>query len=327
MIKCIKVFVILIVSAGLTIGAAGCGSNSEITEITDIKIGNGGATCEAPLFIAIEKGFFKEEGLNAQTEFLDFDKIKVGIASNKVDGVMGNLEWIKPIEQGFNIKYTLGIHKGCIQAVAPNGSGIKSVKDLKGKRIGINAIGDFPMVLMSTALIDAGLDPKSDVEFKVFPGANLEQALDKKEIDAFIMWDPFGQLYIDSKKGYSILSNTKTPPYSEKYCCLLALRGKLVDENPKTAEKITRAIIKGAKWVSDNPEEAAKIIVEKKYISGDVASNAALLKQYNFESSVDGGRDSLIEVVKSLKKQNILDKSTNGDELVNKAYVDVLKDN
>ncbi len=325
MIKCIKLFIILVISAAITVITAGCGSKGEKSEITDIKIGNGGATCEAPLYIAIEKGFFKEEGLNAQTEFLDFDKTKIGIASDKVDGVMGNLEWIKPIEQGFNIKYTLGIHKGCIQAVAPNGSGIKSVKDLKGKRIGINAIGDYPMVLMSTALIDAGLDPKSDVEFKVFPGANLEQALDKKEIDAFIMWDPFGQLYIDSGKGYSILSNTNTPPYSEKYCCLLALRGKLVDKSPETAAKITRAIIKGAKWVSENPEEAAKIIVEKKYISGEVDANAVLLKQYNFESSVDGGRDSLIEVVDALKKQNILDKDTNGDELVNKAYVDVLK--
>ncbi|MCX7745365.1 MAG: ABC transporter substrate-binding protein [Clostridia bacterium] len=323
MIKKRKVFWVTALLTGFIMMASGCGSQSQGEKITHIKIGNGGATCEAPLYAAIEKGFFKEEGLQAETEFLDFDKTKVGIAADKVDGVMGNLEWIKPIEQGFNIKYTLGIHKGCIQAVAPNGSGIKSVKDLKGKKIGVNAMGDFPMVLMSTALKNAGLDPKKDVDFRVYPGPNLEQALDKKEIDAFIMWDPFGQLYIDSGKGYSFFSDTRTPPYSEQYCCLLVLRGKLVDENPETAAKITRAIIKGAKWVSENPEEAARIIVEKKYISGEVASNAALLKQYNFEASVEGGRKSLEEVVRALKEQEILEKDTDMEALVKKAYVAV----
>ncbi len=323
MVRRINAIMVFVMAFGLIALAAGCNSSGNGEEITRIKIGNGGATCEAPLYAAIENGFFKEEGLDAETEFLDFDKTKVGIASDKVDGVMGNLEWIKPIEQGFNIKYTLGIHKGCIQAVAPNGSDIKSVKDLKGKKIGVNAMGDFPMVLMSTALSDAGLDPKKDVEFRVYPGPNLEQALDKKEIDAFIMWDPFGQLYIDAGKGYSFFSDTKTPPYSEHYCCLLALRGKLVDEHPETAAKITRAIMKGAKWVSEHPDEAAKLIVEKKYISGDVASNAALLKQYDFNSSVEGGRESLEDVVKALKKQDILDKDTDGDTLVKKAFVAV----
>jgi NitT/TauT family transport system substrate-binding protein len=286
-----------------------------------VLLTNGGATCEAPIFMAIEKGFFKEEGVDVETRFMDFETMKESVATDKADGVMGNLEWIKPIEQGLNIKYVIGVHKGCIQAVAPNGSKIKTVKDLKGKRIGVNAMGDFPMVLIATALSAAGLDPKKDVQFKVYPPPQLEQALDKKEIDAFIMWDPFGQLYINKGKGYSFFSDTKTPPYSNDYCCLLVLRGKLVRKNPKVAAAVTRGVIQGAKWVSEHPDEAARIIVAKKYVEGDVETVAQLLKQYTYDSSVEGGRLSLLGVAKALKSQGILEKDTDPDALVKSAYI------
>lgn len=285
-----------------------------------VKLANGGATCEAPLFVAIEKGFFKEEGIEAETLFMDFETLKEGVATDKMDGVMGNLEWIKPIEQGLNVKYTTGVHTGCIQAVVPTNSKIKTIKDLKGKRIGVNAMGDFPMVLMSTALSDTGLDPKKDVEFRVYPGPQLEQALDKKEIDAFIMWDPFPQIAIDKHKAVHFFSNTKTVPYNDLNCCLLVLRGKLVDENPATAAAITRAITKGAGWVQQNPDEAAKIIVEKKYVSGEIKATADLLKQYNFKPSVTGGKESLTKIVNSFKAQGLLEASTDANALVENSY-------
>ncbi len=285
-----------------------------------VKLANGGATCEAPLFIAKEKGFFKEEGIEVETLFMDFERLKEGVATDKMDGVLGNLEWIKPIEQGLNVKYTTGVHTGCIQAVAPKNSKISSVKDLKGKRIGVNAMGDFPMVLMSTALSDAGLDPKKDVEFKAYPGPQLEQALDKGEIDVFIMWDPFGQMAVNKNKAVHFFSNTKTVPYSDQDCCLLVLRGKLVEEDPATAAAITRAVSKGAEWVGQNPDEAAKIIVDKKYVSGDVRLNAQLLKQYGFKPSVQRGRDSLTKTVNAFNAQGLLEPGTDAQALVDNSY-------
>lgn len=267
-----------------------------------------------------EKGFFKEEGIEVETLFMDFERLKEGVATDKMDGVLGNLEWIKPIEQGLNVKYTTGVHTGCIQAVAPKNSKISSVKDLKGKRIGVNAMGDFPMVLMSTALSDAGLDPKKDVEFKAYPGPQLEQALDKGEIDVFIMWDPFGQMAVNKNKVVHFFSNTKTVPYSDQDCCLLVLRGKLVEEDPATAAAITRAVSKGAEWVGQNPDEAAKIIVDKKYVSGDVQLNAQLLKQYGFKPSVQRGRDSLTKTVHAFKAQGLLEPGTDAQALVDNSY-------
>jgi NitT/TauT family transport system substrate-binding protein len=332
MTKSISKILAGIIILGLVAVVAGCGNQAKETgsdqktnsnKLTHVVLANGGATCEAPVFVGIEKGFFKQEGLDVETSFMDFEKTKEGVATGKVDGVLGNLEWIKPIEQGMDVKYTTGVHTGCIQAVAPNGSNIKSVKDLKGKRIGVNAMGDYPMVLMSSALSDAGLDPKKDVEFKVYPGAQLAQALDKKEIDAFIMWDPFAQMVANEGKGHIFFSNTATSPYSEEYCCMLVLRGSLVKDDPATAAAITRAITKSALWVGQHPEEAAKIIIEKKYIAGDIGLTTQMIKQYGYRPSLEGGKASVLKLAKALKAQGILEQDTDPVALVNNAFVPV----
>ena len=59
------------------------------------------------------------------------------LASGKADAGVGMaLGWLKPLEQGFDVKLTAAIHGGCIRLLTTQGSGITSVAGLKGKTVG-----------------------------------------------------------------------------------------------------------------------------------------------------------------------------------------------
>ncbi|MBJ6727990.1 ABC transporter substrate-binding protein [Geomesophilobacter sediminis] len=281
-----------------------------------IRVGFFGTICEAPLFAAYEQGFFKEEGLDVEMIRGDANTLREGLALNKVDVTDGVLmQWIKPIEQGLKVKFTAGIHTGCIQILAGNKTKIRSLKDLAGKRVGVPAIGGGPHNLASRALFTAGIDPKNGVTWKAFPMSELELALEKGEIDAIASADPIAQIIVDKGKARSILNSAKTTPYNQEYCCLVVVNGKFIKEHPDTAAAATRAILKAARWVSKNPQAAAKLSVDKKYVPGNPEVNAKILSGYHYVPSVKGGENAILIAAREMKETGVLNKSTDVNQL------------
>lgn len=285
-----------------------------------------GGTCEAPIYTAIEKGFFKEEGLDVELVQQDFETLKSGIASGKVDATVGNFAWFKPIEQGLDVKLTGGLHAGCIQLVTPGNSGITSIQELKGKTIGVDVIGGGPQITLSIALKQHGLDPQKDVEWRAYPSQQLSTAADKGEIQAFIVWDPAGQQAIDEKKYVRLLNTAQDEPFKSGYCCYSVISGKLAEEDPEKAAAITRALLKAADWVGNNTHETAEIESNKKYVSADAATNEALLASYHWKPGVKTAQDSAKFFIKYQKELGILDASTDENKLFDRIFYAAIPD-
>src|SRR3954470_15842512 len=93
----------------------GCGKNNAGGS-NKIRVGFIGLTCEAPIFMAMEKGFFKEEGLDVELVKCEWSKYKDVLALGGFD-VTHHLVmlFLKPIEQGLDVKFTAGIHRGCLR--------------------------------------------------------------------------------------------------------------------------------------------------------------------------------------------------------------------
>lgn len=321
-------FLIFVLASGIVLAAAGCGNSQNAQQPAQsqnaakkIKIGYGGAACESFIYAAYEKGFFKEEGLDVELVKVDFETLKESLATGKIQASDGMpMKWVKPFEQGIDATFTAGIHTGCFQLLVPKDSGIKSPQDLKGKRIGVTLMGDSPMIFAMRVLFHAGLDTKKDVEWRSYPPTELAGALERGEVDAISLNDPLAQMAIDSGKAVKLVSTAADAPFKDEYCCMATMAGSFIKEDPAGAAAVTRAFMKGAKWVSEHPDEAAQLAVEKKYVPGNPELISKLLKSYNYVPSVEGGQKALDLAITEMKAIGVLEPNTNEADLKAKAF-------
>ena len=84
-----------------------------------VRVGYIGLTCEAPIFTAVEKGFFKEEGLEVELVKCNWAAYKDALALGSFD-ITHHLVmlFLKPIEQGLDVRFLAGIHRGCLRVQA-----------------------------------------------------------------------------------------------------------------------------------------------------------------------------------------------------------------
>src|SRR6516164_657085 len=143
-------------------------ADSQNGSLTKIRVGYIGITCEAPIFSAVENGFFKDEGLDVELVKCEWSKYKDVLALGGFDITHHLIMYfLKPIEQGLDVRISAGIHTGCLRVqAAPNGP-IKSPKDLKGKRIGVPGMGTPPFIFCNRVLGANGIDAKREVEWRV----------------------------------------------------------------------------------------------------------------------------------------------------------------
>src|SRR5438067_10939849 len=171
--------IILAVISGLLL--LGCRKNATTGGVSNkIRVGYIGLTCEAPIFTAVEKGFFKEEGLEVEMVKCEWANYKDVLALGGFD-ITHHLVmyFLKPIEQGLDVKFTGGIHRGCLRVQAGANSSISKIQDLRGKRIGVPGMGTPPFIFANRVLGANGIDASKEITWRVFTAGELGLALDK----------------------------------------------------------------------------------------------------------------------------------------------------
>jgi len=158
-------------------------------------------TSSAPLFIAMDKGFFAEEGIEIEPQWFDAaHPIAVSTASSKVDvgatGITASLYNMAANGQKLGIvadkgREQKGYSSSALLVTTDNyNAGVKSLKDLKGKRIGITQKGSTFHYMLGRMLETQGMS-LNDVE--IVPLSKLSAvmaALESKQIDGCILNEP-----------------------------------------------------------------------------------------------------------------------------------------
>jgi len=322
----IMLFAKLIMAAALMalLLSSGCKKNSGSAAAVSnkVRVGYIGLTCEAPIFSAIEKGFFNEEGL-------DVELVKCSWANYKDTLALGGYDithhlvmyFLKPIEQGLDVRFLAGIHRGCLRVQAGVKTNIHTIQDLKGKRIGVPGMGTPPFVFANRVFGTHGVDAGKDITWKVFPAGELGLAIDKGEVDAVCDAEPIGTLLIAEGKVRNIADQAVDEPYNSEYCCEVIANGKWVDANPKAAAAATRALLKGAKWVETNPKAAARMAVEKKYLASTPELNTVAISRLRYIPSISLAEESVHSAAREMKVARMLSPETDTEALAKRAFM------
>ena len=299
----------------------------------NVRIGWSGMSCEAATYVAYEKGFFAREGLNVELVRLrDPLAATEAIRSGAIDAVSSLLyTWLRPIERGLDARLTAGLHGGCVRLVAAVRSPIRELGDVKGATIATDRIDGPAMSFFSSLLRKREIDPVRGVRWRSFRSTDFAAALEGGAAQVVAARDPAGFDLLRSGSARAITDQLAAGVFycdrgiSHSHNCYVVIRGALVRERPRVAAALTWAWRDATRWVGEHVAEAARITVDKKYVSGDAASTAAILSTYGWHPSADLAFEEIELTARDFKRAGLLDRSTDPEDLAERVYADILK--
>lgn len=278
-----------------------------------LHISYDGGLCPAALPIAQLKGFFEEEGLD--TELYAASEQRDALAAGQIDTALGMLtDWLPSIQNGVDIKFSLALHTGCTSAAVLADSDITGFQ--KGQRVGI--VGAIGGVYHNIALRFISHDgfKAEDFEWVSLDAGTILKALQENQVDVIVAADQLIEQWKQDELVKVIRSQSHDEDFKNEACCALGFPGEFVEKNPVTAYKITRAVYRASLWLQkseENRREAAQLLLDNGYISGDVDFNTDLLGTMTFGLDNKALEKSLSDIVDEFIDLEILNPDTDAE--------------
>ncbi len=161
--------------------------------------------------VGIEKGWFKEEGVDVQFEWFDYVASMDAFAAGQLDAVgMTNGDTLVTASTGAKgIMFLMNDYSNGNDMIIGK-AGIKSVKDLKGKKVGVE-VGFVGHLLLINALEKVGLSEK-DVELVNVPTNETPQVLASGDVDAIVAWQPSSGIALQLVPGSAAIYTSADEP-------------------------------------------------------------------------------------------------------------------
>jgi NitT/TauT family transport system substrate-binding protein len=245
--------------------AAGAVAPGVVRAQPNVKIGTavlGDYSMAGPVIVALEKGFFGQEGINA--EFVPFrggpDLMKAVLAGDVLIAVSGSTDILVFREAGSPIKmiatHTEGNH--FTLNVAPD---IGAVAELKGKAIGVTRAGSTTWIFARMLAKQQGWDPDRDVKIVALGALDAQlAALSRKEIAAFVWGDGGAVTELQGKSKILTRLDRFTPQWISQidYASEDAIR-----KEAETIKKGLRGIFRALRFMKEHPEDAAPLAAKR----------------------------------------------------------------
>ncbi len=249
---------------------------------TVIRLGYVPVLIYAPLFVAQERGYFAEEGLDVQlTPLQGGSDSVVQLAAGNFDAAVGGAGagLFNAAARGVKFTIVAPMHSEKPLVTTPlvisakRANEIKSVADLKGKKVAINATGAATEYWLAQALKQAGLT-FDDIQLTSVAFRDVAAALDNGSLDASMLGEPLAT--INKQKGLvSVLSDDFINGFTATY---LYMGAPLLNDKPEAARGFMRAYLRATRDLQGNymNNEFAQIIEKYTQVPAVVTKEAAL---------------------------------------------------
>ncbi len=266
----------------------------------EIKIASTGPGLSTlPLEIAARKGFFHDEGFDVLTITMRANIAVNALLTRSVEYGTPSTSMIKAATAGLPVK-TVAVLLGRPDYFLTVKKEIKSVKDLKGKRVAIGSFGAAADLALRAVAKQDGLDPDRDlVRLQMGGGGARYAALLGGSVDAAILTLPYNLQA--EKAGYKDLlwfGERLEIPLSG-----LAVRDETIQKNPKQVLGVVRAVFRAMAFASANREETTQMLVNWLRVDQEIAARSYDLGKRSWS---EGGIVS-DSAVKFLVDQSILE--------------------
>jgi NitT/TauT family transport system substrate-binding protein len=255
----------------------------------------------APVHIAIKKGYFRDEGVEVELKAIQGGAAGIpGLVNGELDVTFGN--WVsflaaqakgaadlKLVADGYRAKPDMFL------VLTPPDSLVKTPQDLAGKKIAVNTRANVAELAVRAALKAKNVDA-STVQFTEMPFPDMQAALQRKDIDAAMLVEPFITRAQQEMNAFTVL-DTISGDTSELPVGGYATSAKFATENPKTVDAFQRALVKAQRDAIERSEVES---VVTGYAKVDAAV-ARVLHLGSYPGSIDVER---LKGVVSLMKAN-----------------------
>ncbi|WP_229420975.1 ABC transporter substrate-binding protein [Pseudoduganella albidiflava] len=250
--------VAMVVTAGMALGAVQGAQAQDVVRLGNLKFAHYGAVSYIKE-IAPKCGIKVEEHVFAK----GLDVMQAIIAGELDVGATASEAAISGRAGGAPIYVVAGFAKGGARLVGRTDLAMKSIKDLKGKRVGVTR-GGIQEVLLLAELQQAGLtasdQPGKDVRLVFLAYADLNQALLGKNIDAMMQSEPQSSQAINKGFGNEIMKPYNTP--IGEPVRTMVMTEKFYKERRPVAEKFMRCFVEATRTFIDNKAVAEKYVRE-----------------------------------------------------------------
>lgn len=208
-----------------------------------------------PAKAAIERGFFKEENLEVDFFQMSPRLVLAALDKGEIDYTLTFSTVVDGALKGFPFRMVGAITTKPMHYLVARPE-LVSVNDLKGKVLGVSAVGDTDNIAAEAILEALGGDPKS---LKVLALGNegvRAEAMRRGKIDVVAVSAPWPVLL--KNEGFNVLGGPKNFKAGSPISAVSTTEKK-IKEDPEEVKKVLRAILRGLKFVHSNREETVRI--------------------------------------------------------------------